>query len=457
MFGISLPPFLILSAMALELFRINYLQTHLALACDSGAIAAGRYDVDSYQTNGINFFNANFSQSRLGISVIPTFSLSNDKSTVTCSAKGTLPSMFSSLTNVYNLTTHVDTVARRQGGSSEVAIVMNSKGSATQVSGLTGVVNQFVNRLSKNTTSNNLAISLVPYSATINIDPKNTSWLTNPSDVSKFSKDQPWEGCVMATHTGLTMAQDDPPSVKKWPLYYAESTYNKFGAGVKADNDYTQTSAKTTIQNNISGVNVGPNRSCSTPIFPLSKNTGNLTSYINGIKATDGGGSFGDLGLLWGWNTLSPQWSGYWGGNVQPQPYGQAVKSIVLFTDGVNAWDDLAGYPPSTGDPNSYGSDLTRSTAGLLGATSTNFTGICTNLNAANCINARISDLCVKIKEKGIQIFTVDYGTSDTATITTYTNCATKPEWAFFPTDKKALQSAFDTISDALNTVRIIG
>ena len=128
----------------------------------------------------------------------------------------------------------------------------------------------------------------------------------------------------------------------------------------------------------------------------------------------------------------------------------------MLFSDGNNSWDDLAGHAPATGDPNSYGATIARSTAGNLGATSASFTGLCTNTNAETCINARIADLCTKIKAKGIQIFTVDYGTSNAATTKTYTDCATKPEWAFFPGDSKTLADNFTTIANTLLSVQVV-
>lgn len=461
-FAVLLMPLMILTAMSIDLSRQSYINTQIAMACDAAALAAGKYNITDIQVNGLKFFNANFTQNQGDVSVTPVIAVDSTNTYITCTATGTMGSNFGTIGGVLSLDTNANTTVQRVTAPTEIAIVLNSKGSTSggEAPGIKGATNQFVNRLSSNKSGNNsLSLSIVPYAATINIGATHASWLTTPADATNtalFPVQNPWEGCVSAAYTGLTMATDDPPSVIKWPIYHADTTYNLFGAGVKGDNDYTQTVTKITVKTNISGVDVGPNRSCSEAIYPLTPAGTNLTSYINGLKAVDGGGSLGDLGLLWGWNSISPRWAGYWGGGGDPQPYGTTIKSIVMFSDGVSSWDDLAGYAPATGDPNSYGADISRSSSGKLGATSAGFTGTCTNINAATCINARISDLCVKIKAEGIQIFTINYGTSDAATTSTYTNCATKPEWAFFPTDRQALSDNFDTIADSLLSLQVV-
>lgn len=76
-----------------------------------------------------------------------------------------------------------------------------------------------------------------------------------------------------------------------------------------------------------------------------------LLSKIDGLALVDGGGAFGNLGLVWGWNTISPKWNGKWTTSaIQPKPYSTTTeKSIVIVTDDENHWYDLSGYEP-TGD-----------------------------------------------------------------------------------------------------------
>ena len=58
------------------------------------------------------------------------------------------------------------------------------------------------------------------------------------------------------------------------------------------------------------------------------------------------GGTTGNLGLAWGWRTISPRWRGLWGGDTptdMPLDYGTAYmdKVVVILTDGNNEFYDL--------------------------------------------------------------------------------------------------------------------
>ena len=59
-----------------------------------------------------------------------------------------------------------------------------------------------------------------------------------------------------------------------------------------------------------------------------------------------------DLGMAWGWRTVSPRWQGYWGlGNDLPRNYGAPsnTKTVVMVTDGFESafGRDIAGACPT--------------------------------------------------------------------------------------------------------------
>ena len=60
------------------------------------------------------------------------------------------------------------------------------------------------------------------------------------------------------------------------------------------------------------------------------------------------GGTTGNLGLVWGWRTLSPKWRGLWGDADLPLDYGTDFmdKVVVIMTDGNNTF--YACPTPST-------------------------------------------------------------------------------------------------------------
>ena len=48
------------------------------------------------------------------------------------------------------------------------------------------------------------------------------------------------------------------------------------------------------------------------------------------------GGTMANLGLAWGWRTLSPQWQGLWGGDTPdflPYDYGQSYRDKAVVWD----------------------------------------------------------------------------------------------------------------------------
>lgn len=47
------------------------------------------------------------------------------------------------------------------------------------------------------------------------------------------------------------------------------------------------------------------------------------------------GGTAGHLGAAWGWYTLSPDWSSIWPSDSTPRNYNEAIKVVILMTDGM--------------------------------------------------------------------------------------------------------------------------
>ena len=66
-----------------------------------------------------------------------------------------------------------------------------------------------------------------------------------------------------------------------------------------------------------------------------------VRAALNAMQWWNYGGTQGNLGMVWGWRTLSPRWRGLWGGltpNNRPLDYHQpgAQKIVVMLTDGDN-------------------------------------------------------------------------------------------------------------------------
>lgn len=463
LFAILLLPILFLAAMVVDITRVTLVNTQLAYACDAAAIAAVRYNITDMTANATKFFYANYKQGTYGINVTPTIRVAPDNSYVEVSAQAQSSVLFSKLLGRNFLKVSGYSKVMRELSSSQIALVLDVTGSMAQngkIDGLRNAATNLVNTIFENkATIPNIALSIVPYIAAVNIGPQHTNWLSNPDLLNSFPTDDQWEGCVGAIDTGNTSDTDTPPSsTRKWPVYYAESTRDASYSS-RRDNDWRKRPNNGTLQvyQTVPGTNVGPNRSCPSVLVPLTNVKQTLINKINTFTLNNiryGAGTFGNLGIVWGWNTISPRWTGLWDGPVQPSSSNtNTIKSIVIVTDGENNWTDHPDYNPS-GDPIAYA--MGADTISSSNRTRVNTLGV-TSVGAADTlIDNRVTSLCTRIKNSGIQIFTVTFQVSSTSAKTLYRNCATKPEWAFQADSSQELYDHFSTIANQLKKITIV-
>ena len=98
----------------------------------------------------------------------------------------------------------------------------------------------------------------------------------------------------------------------------------------------------------------GPNLGCATPITPLTASKTTIKAGINAMRPWRRGGTTGNLGLAWGWRTLSPSWRGLWGNADLPLDYSALHgEGRRLLTDGNNEFYDLPSQDTAIrpGDP----------------------------------------------------------------------------------------------------------
>ncbi len=462
MFALSLLPILFLAAMVIDVTRVTLVNTQIAYACDAAAIAAVRYNVNDMTANATKFFYANYKQGTYGVNVTPTITIAPDNSYVEVSVQAQSSVLFSEVLGRNFLNVSGYSKVKRELASSQIALVLDVTGSMAsngKIDGLRTAATNLVNTIfENNATLPNVAVSIVPYIAAVNIGPQHTSWLSSLSALSLFPTNNQWEGCVGAIDTGTTADTDAPPSLtRKWPIYFAQSTYGAVYSTPR-DNDWGLNANGTLrVYQTVPGINVGPNRSCPPALVPLTNVKQTLLNKINTFTLANiryGAGTFGNLGIVWGWNTISPRWTGLWDGPVQPTNNNTStLKSIVIVTDGENNWTDQSGYNP-LGDPIAYA--MGSATVSLSNRTRVNTLNVTSTSSMASLIDNRVSSLCTRIKDSGIQIFTVTFQVSSSNAKTLYQNCATKPEWAFQAGSSQELYDHFATIASQLKKITIV-
>lgn len=485
-----------------------------------------------------------------------------DQQTFQVTASAQLPTTFARVIGIENFTMRAQARAQRANTGLELALVLDITGSMDtnctlpsnrtttncRITTIPRSSNQTITAANNNAdlmrvaaadlvnivfgnneTQKNLYVSVVPFTTTVNLGPTRTSWLDATSRANLNANFTPttWWGCVEA-RVGYSGAPSDgdrndytPGEVPFRPFYYPSTLgiYTRSGNRVPGDNDWARRlwNATTTGTDAITeswhayrgSYQVGPNVGCpSTPVLPLSTSKTAVLDTIQSMRATNRGGTMGNLGLLAGWWTLSPRWRSTW--NLGPAPDNQATslplayntpymrKVIVMMTDGDQNWfDSPNGYPgdcsitstntnsfPNSGagfaapGPNmpvhayacpSSGT-ITVASGGPAIANNADYTGygrladrrlggtITTNSAATTELNNRLAALCTTIKNNGIMIYTMVVNTTgsvSSATRTLYQNCATATSNYYLVTQPDQLRPTFQLIANELTNLRI--
>jgi Flp pilus assembly protein TadG len=485
MAGLSCPAILFIAGMAIELSRQSYVDAQLAFAVDAAAIAGAKFDSTLITQNAIQAFNANFPPGTAGLSPVPTVAYDSVNQIVTVSVNDKLPTILGGLMGITTIHVNASSQVQKQYGGLELAMVLDITGSMAQnnkigglITAATSLVNQIYNGANTRT---NTSIGIVPFVTTVNVGANNTAWLSDPLTVTNgsFPASQPWAGCVKSNST-LEFADEafdtipggtNPDGTKSlWPTYFSQSTMPAVDDCVSRDNDWhmvsntgvsrkcpTKYKVGTKFEAVTSGA--GPNRSCSIPIMPLHNNAADLVSYISKLKPINGGGTMGNLGMIWGARLLSPSWSGKWsvmqengttitGEATNPYTNTTVQKALIIMTDGGSQWYDDS-LPP-TGDPTAYGSSANdRYAIGKLGSTSIN--------DFVNRINNKILRTCTALKNKGVVIYTITFQVTDPTVDAIYKQCATTPANFAAASSNAALLTIFNNIAQQLKNLRIVG
>ena len=185
-------------------------------------------------------------------------------------------------------------------------------------------------------------------------------------------------------------------------------------------------------------------------ITPLSPNRATIEAAIDEMLPWHRGGTAGNLGLAWGWRTISPDWRGHWNNETPPSMpfnYGEPLidKVVVIMTDGQNQfydWPGGNGAGPGGSDYTAYGrlDDF----------------GYPTLDAARQELDDRMANTCALMKAEGIIIYTLTFGSTPSAsTQDLYRNCATAANYYFHAPTNAQLAVAFRTIGTALSNLRI--
>lgn len=309
----------------------------------------------------------------------------------------------------------------QQNRKLELAMVLDNTGSMAmpieKLNALKQASTDLVNILFGNASAlNNLRISLVPYNTAVRLETDRPDWIrTGPtyssphtfqswyqfnSMISNRNQDHP------APELDRSDLHDNPPTTRDEDKFRTPTPhppgYQNMRPGISCGTDGTF--------NDIARVQVGLN--AKAPILAaINSMTAGQCTRIN-------------VGLMWGWFTLSPRWQGVWSAGRSDLPWtpeSRLDKAIVLMTDGENTVFD--GYNVTSND----------------------------NYNGTSNDDITTAALCAQIKAQGITIYTIGL-TAGNSTINEdlLVRCATDPGKYYRAPDAATLRRAFRTIADDL-------
>jgi Flp pilus assembly protein TadG len=177
----------------------------------------------------------------------------------------------------------------------------------------------------------------------------------------------------------------------------------------------------------------------SSQVVGLSSDKTSLKSVVTNLTAQ--GSTAGQIGLAWGWYTVSPNFSAIFGGSSAPAAYGtkDLLKVVILMTDGEFNTAYCNGVIAKDSGSGS-GSDSYK-----------------INCNATKGDGyAQAAAMCTAMKAKGIIIYTVGFDISSSTEVTNLLNgCATSARHFYQPANGTALKDAFKAIGKDISTLRI--
>lgn len=494
-------PLVAVLALATDAARGYMVKARLSQAVDAAGLAAAKviFDDQDMRNDAKRFRDANFPPDFMGATItewrVEKIGTLNDQ--LELRATASIPTSFMRALGVKEIKVSARTVVRRAVRGIELALVMDNTGSmgTTKMRQMKDAAKEMVDILyAGRETVPNFWVSLVPYTASVNIGNgvDRQAWLDWPAGMDATSyHPTTWKGCVEARLENNGDQSELPKVdgvVAGWKPYFWRSTLVEnftgetptdggnfvdeiapwrkdggMGREFRGDNDWDPDDPDTIDERRSAGNHgKGPNLGCGLAITPLVAEKTKVVDAINAMFSWSRGGTLGNIGLVWGWRTISPEWKGKWGDPNLPLPYEDDLmdKVVVILTDGVNQlwdwrdrlpgepWRESHGVPFGhrvTSDYTAYG----RQNEARLGP------GIDTYDEVQTEVNRRLTNTCNAMKAKDIMIYTITFKLADGPTKNLYKACATTEDHHFDAGTGGSLEDAFKAIGTELSNLRL--
>lgn len=172
-------------------------------------------------------------------------------------------------------------------------------------------------------------------------------------------------------------------------------------------------------------------------IQPLSSDKETLKDLIDDLPTV--GSTAGQIGIAWGWYSVSPNFNGLWNGAATASAYdpNQTIKSVIIMTDGEFNTPYCTGVIAQNAGTGSGGNDRK------------------INCNGTNAYT-QAEALCAAMRQQGVVVYTVGFQIAsggDAAEL--MRDCATSSRHVYLPETGGDLSEAFAAIGRDITKLRI--
>lgn len=485
MFGLMAPLLVAVTGVSIDLAQAYLVKQRLSQALDAAALAgaAAASDEAGIRQRILDFFRANYPESEIGFTFVPSVQVVGDE--IFVSGKAVYETMFLRIIGVKFMDVTAKTTVLREVQGLEVVLVLDNTGSMStnnNISHLKTATSEFINIMFAATSNPNFVrIGMVPYSNSVRIGryglgqkPNGSTYadgekfVTLPSGVNyttSWSSSSGWYGCVVehkdtgynssATHVSNSYGQlwrsgtswnghgwnaasgsNDPYDYDvldnyegPWDIYMYGKVISQgqqcSGSGYSSSRCTNCTGYNSTCNSTYCYCrNSRPNQGCPYAyVMPITSDQDALLANVETMQPE--GNTLGNIGMAWGARLISPE-APFEEANEWEDPYWK--KAIIMMTDGDNT----------------------------LNGTYSSYWFTSRNDMTVTKFNNRFAETCQALKDKGVTIYTVTfYSGINENTKDYYRECASSEDQYFDAPTTDDLIDVFKRIARELSHLHI--
>ncbi len=388
-----------ITGLAIDMGRAYHAIGKFSSAIDAAALAAAKglrlnnLDDAAVAALAKQYFELNIAGSGGNYATVSNFKVNIDraKGAVSIDIDASVPTTFAQVGGVEKISFPSSSTAIFNAKDIEVGLQLDVTGSmgGQKIADLRNATKSLIDILLPDSpTSQKVRVGYAPFSAGVNVGS-----LLKKVDGNRVSANN----CVYERQSTINEKTDAPP--------------------VGSDAFKIRSDLTGTVQN-------CPN----SEIIPMTDDKALLKTAAGQLQAN--GSTAGQLGTMWAWYLISPNWSSIWPGASTPVAYndGKTIKTVILMTDGV--YNTVGGVNKGDG-----------------------------SADAVNVSKLSV-EICAAMKAKGVVVYTVGFdlksaGAYKARVTDTLKSCASDSSKFYQAEDGGALTAAFREIAADITSLRL--